>query len=271
MTTFDLGGVRVTHLVDHDADLVLPFEDAVPIIEANRDALVPAFATEDHSIRITTAAVCVETDTTRFVIDPFSAFAVDDRTTPEARTQAERRVALMADAGFGPDDVDAVVLTHFDGSGALTTPGPDGEAVNFEVPHLMTAPALDMLRTTEPAGASGGHAIDAAGLFEVVEPGPILGGAATLVPLEAHGAGHVGVLVEGTADTALCVGHLFVHPVQVYDLAASVGDQFPERLTEDRTTALQTAGAGLLVGPLFCEPGAIRVAEAAQGWTVTRA
>ena len=273
MTTYELGAsLRLHHIVDPGFELVVPVDAAAATtISNNADVLVPWAATDENEARLTTAAICVETKNARIVIDPFSAFANGDRSSQAATDEASARVQVLTEAGFGPGEVDAVLLTHFDGSGALTVPDGEVEHPVYDVKHLMTAGALHEARTSEPAGAEAVRALDAADLFEVVEPGPVLDGAMTLVSLEAHGTGHVGVHIEGDTDSALVTGHLFLHPATIYDLTSSIGDQFPDRLEDDRTAALELTGRGLLVGDLFCAPGAVRVRRSGDGWSLTPA
>jgi hypothetical protein len=274
MTTFDLGGgVVVHHIVDPEHELLVPLgDDQLASIESHKDEVTPWALSKAGEARITTAAICVESGDSKFVIDPFSAFAELDRSSPEAASEATRRVGLLTEAGFGPADVDVVILTHVDGSGALSVPvGGVEQAVFDQTPHLMTAAAAETARTRSPAGVEAFTALEHADLIRTVGSDHSVDGSVRFVDLPSHESGHVGVHIQGADDEALAVGHLFLHPTVVYALDSSLGDRFPERLESDRRMALELVGAGLLIGDLFCDPGAIRVTRDGNDWSLTPA
>src|SRR3954451_5956338 len=123
MEALRIGDAELAQVHEAGFELVLPSTGAtLELVDANRTWLAPHFITEDGSLRVGSSAVAIRSKGTTIVVDPWLAFDDPDRSTPEARARLARNVAALAAAGFAPEDVDVVVNTHVDVSGANATP-----------------------------------------------------------------------------------------------------------------------------------------------------
>ena len=216
--------------------------------------LQPWAVTADLELRLATSCTAVRTEDGVVLIDPFCTFG--------DTADAERRVALLADAGITVGDVRHVVLTHVDGIGLLWYA--DGSPVFTSARVLVPGADLTGIGTGEyPEVEPLLRFAEAHGSAGVVAPG------VGLVPLDGHQPGHSGVSI-GDPWEVLCCGHLFIDPPQLLALDRPGLDEDVDTAAATRRTVLgRAADEGFaLCGPLWPEPGAAHVERAGDGFVL---
>ena len=253
MLSWRVGDTTITRVADEDFELVVPQDDATTsTLRAQAPWLSPLFVTDAFELRLGSSALAIETPGARVVVDPWLVFTDADRTTPEAGAHIDRLLGRLADAGFPPESVDVVIDTHIDGVGANTRPTGRAEEPTFRNARYMIAPEeIAALRAGRLPGAEPYEVLLEAGMVDWVE-GPIVGEVAT-EPAPGHSAGHRFVRIGPEGDNAVVVGHLFLHPAQVFAPEPRAGlDEDIELAAKTRQTLLKrAAGDGtLVIGPL---------------------
>jgi glyoxylase-like metal-dependent hydrolase (beta-lactamase superfamily II) len=261
---YQVGTARLTRVPYFD--VTLP-PDAVAITEAEVAALpwaVGEWCAAPAEVRVGQAFWVVETDGRTIVVDPCCASDAFLRSGPEALTHQDAAFAAFRAAGFDPDAVDVVVMSHLDGIGMNALVDADGQW-RPAFPH---APIV--LSDTEWAKTLGRAAQpDAAALVALhglgaVTPVPLphrITPAVEMVSSGGHSPGHATLVVRSGADRALFLGHLAVTPMQaalerpvaLHD-DAELGGRALRRWLEDAVT-----DDALVIGPLWPAPGAARV------------
>ena len=188
----------------------------------------------DDKHRIIQALNCllVETPDGRLLVET----GIGDRISPKARAMREYEgpwiVPALRNAGFDPDSVDAVVVSHlhFDhaggvllANGGLAFPRASFVAQLAEWRIAMTdnprvvagydQPELSLVRDLGLRGAVDGEA-------EIL-PG------VTVVPTGGHSAGHQGVVIRGRDRTVAFLGDLFMRPWNANPRWVTAFDDFP--------------------------------------------
>jgi glyoxylase-like metal-dependent hydrolase (beta-lactamase superfamily II) len=223
----------------------------------------PVWATDEGQVNIGQAMWVVETDGTTIVVDPCGASDAFLRSGPDAVGHQDAMLAALAAAGFGPDDVDLLVLSHLDGIG-LAGVVDDAGAWSPAFPSgriLMNRRELDFLASPDAQGTPGLDAfqelVDAGAVDGVGDDHRVASGV-RLVHTGGHSAGHAVVRVESGGDVAVLLGHLAVSPL---NLAAPVNpashrDAAVADAAIDDLLAEAAATDGILIGPLWPSPGA---------------
>lgn len=239
-------------IVDPAFEMDLAQDDEARARFADAPWLQPWAVTADLELRLATSCTVLRTDDGIVLVDPFATFG--------DTTDADRRVALLADAGVAIDDVRHVVLSHVDGVGLLWYD--DGSPV-FTSARVL-APGADL------AAIDGGAFPAVEPLLRFAEPhdgtGMIAPGV-RLWPLAGHQAGHAGVAV-GDPCEVLCTGHLFIDPPMVVHLDRPGLDDDTLIAAATRYAILDRAAdeGFALLGPLWPEPGAAHVVRAGDGF-----
>ncbi len=256
-----MGAIEITRVEDPGFELVLPSDESTVAALQRSPWLRPHFVDDDWSLVIGSSATVVRTPDAVVVVDPFLAF--DDPTKLDGRLQALR------DAGVELDDVDVVVNTHVDGLGVNLLP--DGSPTFPNARYLVPRAELEGIR----AGTHG-EAERAAALVPVWEDGPVeasegveeVVAGVRLENAPGHNPGHHVVWIEDGDESAVVVGHLFLHPAQIASPEVDNGDLDPVQLARTRRDLLgRCVEAGTrLVGPLFAAPGAGQVLPDGDAW-----
>ena len=260
MARWTVGEVEILQVEEPGWELLLPQDGATVTTLQRSPWLQPHFVTDDWSLRIGSTAIVLRRGDDVVLVDPFLAF--DDPSALGPRLQALR------DAGVEAEDVVAVVYTHVDGLGVglLADGSPTFPDARYLVPRL----ELEALR----AGSHG----DTRGepLLPLWDDGTVTASegdewvldGVRLADAPGHNPGHHVVWVEAADESAVLVGHLFLHPAQIADPEVATADRDPEVLRATRRSLLAEAEArgSVLVAPLFAAPGGGSVTSAGDGW-----
>jgi len=260
MQRWSVGESVITRVPDQNFELVVRQDEATTsVLLSQASWLAPQFLTADGRLRLGTSALAIDTPGARVVVDPWLAFDDPDRRAPEARARIERLLASLSDAGFEPESVDVVVNTHIDGVGANTRPADDGaEVPTFpNARYVIASEEIAALQAGRLPGAEPLEVLCAEGLVE--EPDERVAGDVRVEPGPGHSPGHHVVRVEADGGGALIVGHLFLHPAQVFAPDPRAGLDEDTALAAETRRVLLTRAAEektLVIGPLWASPGA---------------
>ena len=261
---FEIGAVRLTRVPYFD--VTLP-PDAVALTEDEVRALpwaVGVWCASPSEVRVGQVFWVVESDGRTIVVDPCCASDGFLRTGSEARTHQDAAFAAFRAAGFDPDAVDIVVMSHLDGIGMNALVDAEGRWH----PAFPSAPIL--LSETEWANTrSRAEHSDAAALVELHALGAVtpvslphrVTPEVELVASGGHSPGHATVVVRSEGRRALFLGHLAVTPMQAaVDRPVALHDD-PELGGRALRHWLEEAATddALVIGPLWPAPGAAHV------------
>jgi hypothetical protein len=267
MERWTVGDSVITRVPDEQFELVVPQDEATKsVLLSQASWLAPQFLTGAGELRVGTSAIAIETPGARIVVDPWLVFDDADRTTPEAVTRVDRLLAQLGAAGFPPESVDFVVDTHIDGIGANTRPAEGVEVPAFPNARYVIAPEeITALQGGRFPGAEALNVLVARGLVD--EPDGRVAGDVVMERGSGHSCGHHVVRVGPDGDHAVVVGHLFLHPAQVFSPDPRAGlDEDIELAAETRRALLARAAekGTLVIGPLWAAPGAGTVVPAGE-------
>jgi len=274
--SWSVGDIRV-HRID---ETVLPpatgawlLPDATPALVTAQDWLHPDFADAEGVLRLDSHSFAFVLGGLRVVVDTGIGNG-KERANPAWHNLRTGYLQRLTDAGFPPDEVDLVILTHLHADHV----GWNTREVNGEwVPTFPNARYL-VSRTEREFWA--GHAMDEAreqmfrdsvlpveeaGLLDLVDvPGDgleVVPGV-RLVPTPGHTPGHLAVELSSRGRRALITGDCIHHPVQLAHpgIGACV-DIDPERSEATRRELLRSLADTdtLLLGTHFAPPTAGRV------------
>jgi glyoxylase-like metal-dependent hydrolase (beta-lactamase superfamily II) len=262
MSDFSVGDIALTRVPYFD----VPLDAQVIGFTAEEVTVVPwgspTWATADGRV-IVGQAVWVATSGERtIVVDPCGASDAFLRTGPEAATHETAVVAAMESAGFPIECVDTVVLSHLDGIGMAGSVNEEGRwsplFPNARI--VISEPELTHVNAhPEIAGSSALLGFVDQGFVDGVEPPWEIAPGVSMELTAGHTPGHSVVRVE---DGAVFIGHLAINPIQV--CGGIMSGQHPEPVTAFDALVRELAWAAerdaLVIGPLWPEPGAGRVA-----------
>ena len=260
MGRWTVGDIQVLQVEEPGWEMVLPQDDASVAALQRSPWLQPHFVTDDWSLRIGSSAVVLRRGDDVVLVDPFLAF--DD---PDA---LGRRLQALRDAGVEAEHVVAVVYTHVDGVGVglLADRAPTFPDARYLVPRL----ELEALRAGDHGDPRGEPLLalwDGGTVVPTTGDERLLDGV-RLDDAPGHNPGHHVVWIEAGDESAVLVGHLFLHPAQIADPEVVTADRDPEVLRATRRELLAEVARrrSVLVGPLFAGPGGGRVSAAGSGW-----
>ncbi|CAL9277780.1 MBL fold metallo-hydrolase [Streptomyces rochei] len=256
---------------------------ATPEVVTRQDWLRPDFADDDGVLRLGSHSFALTTGGLRVVVDTGIGNG-KTRANPawhDLRTDYPLRLTA---AGFPPDTVDLVILTHLhtDHVGWNTTRTDDGWVPTFPnaryvvsraerdfwAGYAMDEPRRQMFRDSV-------HPVEDAGLLDAVEvpaEGTDLAPGLRLLPTPGHTPGHVAVRVGGPGGGALVTGDCVHHPVQLaHPELGSCVDIDPALAASTRRSLLASlAGTDTLVlGTHFPPPTAGRVVADGDAYRLT--
>jgi glyoxylase-like metal-dependent hydrolase (beta-lactamase superfamily II) len=229
MTTWRVGTIEITPIFEVDAgpiiDKIVP--NATDQARLAIPWLRPRFIDERGRSRAIVQMLGINVGATRILVD---AGVGDGKARPEIPAWSDLRSGLhkrLEAAGFGPDRVDLITITHLhlDHVGWLTHRTADGSwAPTFpRTRHLMVDRELDYWLGS-PAGPSPDaltaiedsvRPVVGAGLVDRVAAGTVIAPGVSLYPSLGHTPGHTSVLIESGGDSVLVTGDAIHHPVQL--------------------------------------------------------
>jgi glyoxylase-like metal-dependent hydrolase (beta-lactamase superfamily II) len=261
---FTVGSVRLTRVPYFD--VTLPPE-AVALEEDEVAALPWAIGTwcaSPTEVRVGQVFWVVESDDRTIVIDPCCASDGFLRTGPEALTHQDAAFTAFRDAGFDPDRVDVVVMSHLDGIGmnALVDGGGAWRPAFGRAPIVLSDTEWDKTRgRAEQPDAAALVSLHAQGAVTPVALPHRVTPEVEMVLSGGHSPGHATVVVRSGDARALFLGHLAVSPMQaaVARDVALHDDPGLGRKALQHWLADAASDDALVIGPLWPAPGAARV------------
>ncbi|WP_030246278.1 MBL fold metallo-hydrolase [Streptomyces sp. NRRL S-350] len=274
--SWTVGDVTV-HRID---EVALPPEtgpwllpDATPEVVAGQDWLRPDFAGHDGALHLDSHSFAFVVDGLRVLVDTGIGNG-KERANPawhDLRTDYPERLTA---AGFPPDSVDLVLLTHLHADHVgWNTRSADGEWVpTFPGARYLTARAerefwagYDMEEARRQMFRDSVVPVERAGLLDLVDvpaDGVRILPGLRLLPTPGHTPGHVAVELTSRGETALITGDCVHHPVQLAHPAIGACVDIDPQRSEATRRALLASLAGtdtLLLGTHFAPPTAGRV------------
>ncbi|MFJ7330677.1 MBL fold metallo-hydrolase [Streptomyces cyaneofuscatus] len=247
--------------------------------------LRPDFADEESILRLTSHSFAVEADGVRILVDTGIGNG-KQRANPawhELRSDYEQRLRA---AGFAPESVDLVVLTHLhtDHVGWNTRAEGDAWVPMFPNARYLTSrtewdhwadaemdePRRQMFRDSV-------HPVREAGLLDLVDvadAGTDIAPGVRLLPAPGHTPGQVAVELNSHGERALITGDSIHHPVQLaHPGICSCADTAPDLAAETRHRLLESLAdtQALLLGTHFPPPTAGYVRRAGDTYRLVPA
>lgn len=250
--------------------------DALPEVVGRLDWLRPDFADRTGVLALDSHSFALDLHGTRVVIDTGIGNG-KTRANPAWHDLETGYLSLLAEAGFAPETVDLVVLTHLHtdhvgwntrlerGRWVPTFPNARYVAARAERDFWS---AYDMDEARRQMFRDSVDPVEEAGLADypdVPEEGLQLRCGLRLLPTPGHTPGHLAVEVTDRGSRALVTGDCLHHPVQLaHPALGSCVDVDPEQAERTRQALLRSlAGTDtLLLGTHFPPPTAGRVAHA---------
>ncbi len=227
MLSWTVGAVKITRVVElelpvaHDPNRPFLIE-ATPAALREHPWLYPNFVDEQDRMRLSIHALLVEAPGLRLVVD--TCVGNDkSRGLLGKRALATPFLDHMAEAGWPPESVDAVVCTHLhvdhvgwntrlvEGKWVPTFPRARYLIGRKELEHWQ---AEGEGETKEILSDSVRPILDA-GLAELVEMDHVISPEIRLVPTPGHTPGHVSVMIESEGESAVITGDMTHHPCQL--------------------------------------------------------
>jgi glyoxylase-like metal-dependent hydrolase (beta-lactamase superfamily II) len=229
MTTWRVGDIEITSIFEVDAGAVIDgiLPDATDAARLRVPWLRPRFVDDRGRSRAIVQLLGVRAGSVRILVD---AGVGDGKLRPEIRDWSLMRsgtLERLEEAGFGPDHLDLVVVTHLhlDHVGWLTRGATDGAwTPTFpRARHLLVdreldswlgfpvGPSADALAAIEDSV----RPVVAAGIVDRVQPGERVVPGVSLVPSHGHTPGHTSVLIESRGESMLITGDAIHHPIQL--------------------------------------------------------
>ncbi|KAB7833785.1 MBL fold metallo-hydrolase [Streptomyces mobaraensis] len=290
-TSWQVGDVRV-HRVD---EIALPPETGAWLLPAaTRDVvsevpwLRPDFTTADHAPRLASHTFAFEAGGKRVLVDTGIGNG-KTRANPAWHQLDTGYLRRLTAAGFPPESVDLVVLTHLhtdhvgwntrraeDGSWVPTFPNARYVTSRTEWDHW-AGQAATMEESRRQMFRDSVDPIRDAGLLDLVDvhdgPAPLAPGL-RLLPTPGHTPGHIAVELRAAGGAAVITGDCVHHPVQLaHPGITSCVDTDPAQAVRTRRGLLASlAGAEtLLLGTHFPPPTAGRVTAEGDGFRLVPA
>jgi glyoxylase-like metal-dependent hydrolase (beta-lactamase superfamily II) len=274
--SWTVGGVTV-HRID---EVALPpatgpwlLPDATPEVVTAQDWLHPHFAGQDGILHIDSHSFAFVVNGLRVLVDTGIGNGKERANQAWHNLRTDFLERLTA-AGFPPDSVDLVILTHLHADHVgWNTRQVNGEWVpTFPNARYLTSRAerefwatYDMEEAREQMFRDSVIPVEQAGLLSTVDvphKGAEISPGLRLIPTPGHTPGHVAVELTSQEETALISGDCVHHPVQLAHPVIGACVDIDPRQSEATRRELLGSLAGtdtLLLGTHFAPPTAGRV------------
>ncbi|UKD56038.1 MBL fold metallo-hydrolase [Amycolatopsis sp. FU40] len=248
-------------------------------VVSGEDWLRPDFA-DGGAIRLHSHSFAFEKDGMKILVDTGIGNG-KTRANPAWHDLSTGYLDALTAAGFAPDEVDLVLLTHLHADHVgWNTREQDGEWVptfpsaryvtaraerDFWAGYAMDAPRRRMFEDSVLP-------VERAGLLDLVDvpaDGVEIVSGVRLLPTPGHTPGHVSIELAGSGETALITGDAVHHPVQFAhpEIGASVDIDPAEAEKTRRRLLAELAGSGALVlGTHFTPPTGGRLIPCGSGY-----
>ncbi|MEU6039062.1 MBL fold metallo-hydrolase [Actinomadura sp. NPDC047616] len=252
-------------------------------VVAEQEWLRPDFADHEGVLRIDSHSFALSVDGLRVLVDTGIGNG-KTRANPAWHDLRTEYLARLTAAGFSPELVDLVILTHLhtdhvgwntrESHGEWVPTFPNARYVTsraereFWAGYGMDEPRRQMFRDSV-------HPIEDAGLLDLIDvpaEGIDLAPGLRLLPTPGHTPGHVAVQVSSHGETALITGDCVHHPVQLaHPSIGSCVDIDPAQAEATRRSLLDSLADTdtLLLGTHFPPPTAGRVTTRGTGYRLT--
>lgn len=281
MQTWQIGEAKITKVLEMEQQWpgTALLENATPDVVLGTDWVLGPYADpESGRFRLSFHAFCIEVGDEKIVVD---TCAGNDKVRPNFEGLAGLKTNFldnMIAAGFGPDEVTAVLCTHLHvdhvgwntqlvgGEWKPTFPKARYLFGETEWDHWKVEPQI----YGDVVGDSVRPCIDA-GLAELVASDLRLNDLVWLEPTPGHTPGHHSVRISSDGQDAVITGDVVHHPIQFENLdwvsnpdvdpAAAIATRrsFTERYCDDHTLILGTHFGGPSCGHLRPHGGAWRL------------
>ncbi|MFG3229302.1 MBL fold metallo-hydrolase [Kitasatospora sp. NPDC048194] len=248
--------------------------DATPEVVAGQDWLQPHFAGQDGILHLDSHSFAFTVDGLRVLVDTGIGNG-KERANPAWHDLHTDYPERLPAAGFPPDSVDLVILTHLHADHVgWNTRKVDGVWVpTFPRARYLTArterefwAAYDMEEARRQMFRDSVIPVERAGLLDLVDV-PDEGGVQIvpglrLISTPGHTPGHVAVELTSRGEKALITGDCIHHPVQLAHPTIGACVDIDPQQSEATRRALLASLAGtdtLLLGTHFAPPTAGRV------------
>ncbi|WP_030184842.1 MBL fold metallo-hydrolase [Streptomyces sp. NRRL S-813] len=247
--------------------------DATPDLVAAHDWLRPHFADEQGTLRIDSHSFAFTLGGLRILVDTGIGNA-KERANPAWHDLDTDYLRDLTAAGFPPDSVDLVILTHLHADHVgWNTRKTDGDWVpTFPHARYLTSrterefwAGYDMEEAREQMFRDSVIPVEQAGLLDLVDvpaEGVDVAPGLRLLPTPGHTPGHVAVKLTSHGRTALITGDCIHHPVQLaHPAIGACVDIDPQQSETTRRTLLSSLADTdtLVLGTHFAPPTAGRV------------
>ncbi|MEU5719302.1 MBL fold metallo-hydrolase [Streptomyces sp. NPDC020403] len=268
--------------------------DATTDLVGQQDWLRPHFAGRDGVLHLDSHSFALTTGGQRILVDTGVGNG-KERANPAWHQLRTDFLERLTTAGFPPDSVDLVILTHLHAdhvgwntrevNGAWVPTFPRARYVTSRVEREFWA-AYDMEEARAQMFRDSVIPVEEAGLLDLVDvpaEGVEIAAGLRLLPTPGHTPGHLAVELTSRGETALITGDSIHHPVQfAHPAIGACVDIDPGRSEASRRALLGSLADTdtLVLGTHFAPPTAGRViphADAyrlvpvpATSWTVRR-
>ncbi|WP_327659465.1 MULTISPECIES: MBL fold metallo-hydrolase [unclassified Streptomyces] len=247
--------------------------DATPGLVAQQDWLRPDFADAEGTLRIDSHTFAFTVGGLRVLVDTGIGNG-KERANPAWHDLDTDYLRTLTAAGFPPDSVDLVILTHLHADHVgWNTRMVDGDWVpTFPRARYLTSrterefwAAYEMEEAREQMFRDSVLPVEEAGLLDLVDvpaEGLTVAPGLRLLPTPGHTPGHVAVELTGHGGTAVITGDCVHHPVQLAHPAIGACVDIDPHRSESSRRALLDSLAGtdtLVLGTHFAPPTAGRV------------
>ncbi|WP_282791573.1 MBL fold metallo-hydrolase [Streptomyces sp. CC224B] len=257
--------------------------DATPDVVARAPWLTPDFADDEGVLRASSHSFAFTVDGRRVLVDTGIGNG-KQRAMPAWHQLDTDYLDRLTAAGYPPDSVDLVILTHLhadhvgwntrleNGTWVPTFPHARYVTTRTEWDHWAS---VDMEESRRQMFRDSVHPVREAGLLDVVDiaEGPVaLAPGLRLLPTPGHTPGQVAVELRDSGDTALITGDAVHHPVQLAHPHLSSCADTDSALARSTRAALLASAAesrALLLGTHFAPPTAGRLTQDGTGYQLT--
>ncbi|WP_405748445.1 MBL fold metallo-hydrolase [Streptomyces sp. NBC_01020] len=243
---------------------------ATPEVVAQAPWLQPDFADHDGILRLASHSFAFEVNGMRVLVDTGIGNG-KQRANPAWDNLDTRYLERLTGAGFAPETVDLVILTHLHTDHVGWNTRSDGASWVPTFPHARYVSAraewdywagADMEEARRQMFRDSVDPVEEAGLLDLVHvpyEGAVIAPGVRLLPTPGHTPGQVAVELRSQGEAALITGDCIHHPVQMLDPnLGSCVDIDPELAVRTRQRILGSlAGTRtLLLGSHFPPPTA---------------